>query len=267
MQELVIEPKDESKKGRSFRAMLLAHVRADLLWEGGSAVTDAKRPVWAMFGGSDNELRAFIANLRVGRKAVIPRSGYSRSKSEEYEFLKSSRYQVLWQREEEGSIATLYLPTLFQMDPGLVDPTKMQFVLLPTREWHDRQKIDSRALVQHAIRLGHEVEVQQIIDWTPLSYLFASYVDRRTRCPLIADGRFFMQLLLACLSAGLASFTTEKYSYRSEGFGRHPDVCFNENETSSVGLLPGLAFKTDHTTFEALLASEVESFFRLTQGH
>ena len=270
MRELQIAPQTESGKGRTFRATLLASVEADLLWPGGQTASDNLRPVWAMFGGSDQELRAFMANLTLGRKAHFPKpsNDYSRRKVNCLEILKSAGYQITWQREEEGSLATIFLPDLFQIDPGMVDPAGARFVLLPTKTWAHTQSLDIPSLVAHANLCNYqEFSPEQLAAWAPMSFLFAAYLDRRTRCPLVADGRFYYQLMLSCLEHGLASFATTPNRYSEEFFGQHPKQQYHENDTSSVGLLPGLAFNSNHETLDALLAREVALFFKLQGTH
>jgi hypothetical protein len=268
MRDLVIEPKT-GKKGRSFRAVLMASIEADLLWLGGMTDTDALRPVWAMFGGSDQELRSFITNLTLGRKAIFKtkNTNYRRTKDEKLEILKSSGYRVFWQREAEGSIATIFLPELFQLDPGMVDPGGVKFVLAPSQEWFEKQRIDTTPLIHHARKCGyHDLTPEQLEDLATLSYLFAAYLDRRTRCPLVADGRFYIQVMLACLKQKLASFSViaDRHYYGEETpFGQHPSNMYYEVGTKGVGLQPGLAFRADHTTLETLLSQEVSTYFSI----
>jgi hypothetical protein len=264
---LVIE--SESKKGRAFSSTLLAHVTADGLWSGGEASTDNERPVWAMFCGSEQELRPFVANLRCGRKAVYAGTkSYSRRGESRLEVLKSGGYSLAWQRADEGAIATLYLPDLFRADPGMTDPAGASFVLLPPRAWADEQWIDPEArarAVRHAASLGHPVRAEMLSELVPVAALFAVYLDRRVRLPLVADLAFYLQLLLACLDAGLASWSakgTERYRQEDVyDWGVQKRHLFEETRTSLVGLLPGVSFLADHESLGALLASEASRFF------
>lgn len=266
MRNVAIEPKTEGK-GRTFRAVLLASIEADLLWSNRSSGSDNMRPVWAMFAGSDQELRAFMANLTTGRKITCEkRYGYYRSgKEDRLEFLKSARYQTIWQREEEGLLATVYLPDLFKLDPGMVDPAGIGFILLPTQEWHDRQSLPTSYLAKHLKRCGYELGPDWASQWGTTAYLFAAYLDRRTRCPLVADGRFYIQLMAACLQHRLASFSIRDRFSRSQDFGVHHSHDFHETDTQTVGLRPGLVFRSSHDNFEELLAREVETFFQITE--
>jgi hypothetical protein len=263
MRNVWIEPKSEGK-GRTFRAVLLATVEADLLWSGGASGSDNMRPVWAMFGGSDQELRAFMANLTSGRRVTCEkRYGYYRSgKEDRFEFLRSAHYQTIWQKEEEGSLATIFLPELFKIDPGMVDPQGIGFVLLPTQEWHEQQSLPTAALARHLERCGYELGPEWVKQWATTAYLFAAYLDRRTRCPLIADGRFYMQLMTACLKNSLASFAPKDSFSVGRDFGTHQEHSYYETDVQTVGFRQGLVFRSNHENFETVLAREVETFFK-----
>ena len=263
MRETIIEPQVEGK-GRSFKALCLASVEADLLWSGGQTETLELRPVWAMFAGSEQELRPFMANLRTGRRLDMGSSSYRR-KADRMTFLRSAGYTVTWQREPEGSVATVYLSDLFEMDPGMIDPEGAAFLLLPTVAWASAQKIDIAPLIQHVKPLikGYNLSDEYLAEMVPSAFLFAAYLDRRTRCPILADGRFYLQLMLACLAQGLASLPSDDlYNlYRSE-FGVHKRFGIKTTDTESVGLSRGIAFKASHAEIELLLAEQVTLFFK-----
>ena len=244
---------------------MLASVEADLLWS--AANSENMRPIWAMFAASQQELRAFMANLASGRFATVDRNGYRRNKEDRIEFLRTAGYQTIWQREDEGSVATMFLPDLFRMDPGMVDPQGIGFVVLPTQEWHACQRVDTRKLARHLERCDVGVSGEWAAEWGVTAHLFAAYLDRRTRCPLVSDGRFYVQLMAACLRHKFASFAAKNsHSYDRE-FGVHDSHRYHEIDIESVGLRRGLVFKATHEEFEALLATEVEKFFRLTRGN
>lgn len=217
-----------------------------------------------MFGGSDIELRSFIANLQMGKKAHFASSGYSRS-SDRIEMLKSAGYMYTWQRNAEGlSIATVFLPDLFRLDPGMVDPLGVNFIVLPTEAWIRSQKIvDAQSIVRHAKRTEVPLSDQQLEALVPVAFLFAAYLDRRTQAPLLSDGRFYLQLLLASLKIGLASWPQEYYH---EEFGINRRMAFKVTDAESVGLARGIAFSSTHNQVETLLAEEVQRFFTLTKG-
>lgn len=220
---------DPTKKGRSFSAHCVALVRDDRLWASGNS--DNIRPIWAQFVGSDAALRPFATNLMLGRK--LEASG-SRRSSSRIECLKSAGYQLAWQRESEGTILTAYLPDLFRLDPGMVDPEGARFVMLTPRWWLEAQTlpaVDARAS------------------------LFAAMLDRRTRCPLPADVLFCQQLLAAALDQGLAQTPGDRsvnysHSFAAEGL-------------EHAGLDPegSIAFSASHETLEMFLAKQCAAYF------
>jgi|SRR6478609_1349595 len=266
--DYTIEPK-EGKKGRSFSGYCIAAVVANGLWESGGGGNEI-RPVWAMFCGTESELRPFVTNLRLGRKAEPAKGGYRRSNAgERLEFLKSDNFYTAWQREPEGSIATLYHPELFRLDPGMVDPTAIRFMMLVPRDWAQAQQIDDRPMLQHAKRFKHPLDEAALKLYAPSAYLFAAYLDRRTRCPLLADNRFYMQLLLAALESGLASRIIEgnlRYhpSYR-EDWGHNPKHACRADGLEDAGIALGISFSSAHEPFEKFLAEQVELFFEMTE--
>jgi hypothetical protein len=269
VQDLIIQPQ-EGKKGRSFRATCVTTVIANGIFpEGGGGATI--RPVWAMFAGSESELRPFAANLKLGRKAEKDINRFSRrgGDSERYEFLKSVGYHMAWQREPEGTLVTLFHPELFRLDPGMVDPGSISFVMLVPQEWASAQTVDIEAPVRHAKRMktkefkGCPLSDAELTAMVPTAYLFAAYLDRRTRCPLIADGRFYLQVLLAALTQGMVSRPGNNltYTYHREEWGYKSDHGFQADGLESVGILHALAAKASHADFEAFLAYQVSLFF------
>jgi hypothetical protein len=82
--------------------------------------------------------------------------------------------------------------------------------------------------------------------------------DRRTRCPLIPDPRFYVQVLAHALDQGLASWSNGDRWARE--WGAH-DATFKEVETDAVGLAPGVVFNASHETLETFLAEQVKAFF------
>lgn len=259
-----IEPDEEKKgKGRTFSAQLIAKVSSTAFLDTSNNVD---RPCFAMFAGSLNELRPFIANLTLGRKAT---SSLNSRHTEKLEFLKSTKYQVIWQIESEPktakyapepmSVATIYYPEAFLLDPGMVDPQKIAFCALPTKEWVAKQVLDYEGPTNHMLANFPKVG-SKFKDWVAHAYLFAALLDRRTRCPLPMDGRFYLQLFYACCKEGLLKVEQEytydvgsPYSYRAESF--------KTMHLDQVGLSRGFLFYSSHTQFEAVLSSEVTKFY------
>jgi len=238
MIELVIQPKVEGK-GRSFSAMMLTHVIAESLWPSGN---DAKRPVFMSFVGTDNELRPFVANLRLGRKAEAGYRG-----REKFEVLKSAGFQCAWQRTPKGTRVDIFAPELFALDPGMVDPAGVKFIILPARTWLKPLDVP----VPECVPEDREEDVRA------LAALFIAYLDRRTRCPLVPDPRFWVQVLANALDQGLASFSRTDSWARTWGTGG----AFREVNTEVAGFGPGLLFHSSHETLETFLAEQVRIFF------
>lgn len=270
MKRYVIQPKEEGK-GRSFGATLAAVVTAYGLFPEGN---DGKtiRPVWALFAGTDAELGSFAANLKGGRKAQ--EAGYNRKGDDErIEFLKKVRYQTYWQRESEGSLVTFYHPELFRLDPGLIDPEGVHFVLLVPSDWSQAQQVDAAAPVRHVRALSPHLDEALLTSMVPAAYLFAAYLDRRTRCPLVADGRFYLQLLTAALEKGIASLPGNDIRHTSmysrEEWGRHAHHSFDIQigdrydrlGLDAIGLQHAISVRAKHAEFEAFLAEQVTLFY------
>jgi hypothetical protein len=268
MKDYEIQPQKD-QKGRSFRATCLAVATADSLWEEG-ANGNAIRPVWALFAGSEQEMRSFVANLKAGRKAEPAQDNWRGGDEERFEFLRSVGFSTAWQREPEGTLVTLFHPELFRLDPGLIEPAKIRFALFVPSDWSRAQRVDRTAPVRHVQPLAPKLAAEQLSTLVPAAYLFAAYLDRRTRCPLVADGRFYLQLLVASLDAGFASVPGRdvKYNnYSREEWGHHRSHRFNFEMGSSyhdrlpldsIGLEHAISFNSTHIDFEPFLAAQVK---------
>lgn len=278
MRELVITPPErkdgKESKGRVFRALHLAHLTADALWEGGMTDTDAIRPVWLMIGGSETEIRPFVTNLMLGKKAEMV--GRFRNETKRFELLKSAGYQYIWQRiPEKGpdgridvrAIVTAYLPDLFRMDLGMVDPEGVNFCLLPTNEWIDRSTMDAGPPVVHVRKaygkVGIPISDDDLRRLLPTAVLFCSFLDRRTRCPLIADPCFYLQLFCSALAQGIAGWTREDAHGQ---WGKHARFYMNEVGIADVRLGLGVACKAGHDELETFLAEQVKVYFEVKNG-
>lgn len=283
--EYIIEPKTE--KGRAFRAFRLAAVTADGLWDVGS-IDKHKRPVYATFATSEGEARPFLANLLTGRPAV-PLTNSSRGAAG-YEFLRSAGYRYFQDKGPAGTIVTVYLPDLFALDPGMVDPDGVKFVVLPPSAYlaGEAHSMPVGDMVTHARRLPWVRELNQRPgkdDWrrdrwqeplpveylrhlAPLSYLFALYLSNRSRAPIPPDGRFYFQLMLACLREGVATLPTEdrSYHYESNKFGEKTAFKFTAAGLDVGGLGPAIAFSAKHNDVEGILAAECSTYFEMTGG-
>lgn len=264
MRTLVIES-GKGEKTRSFQAVLLAYVRSAMFMQ----PTDdgLQRPVWAVFAGSENQMQAFVANLRAGKKAADP-AERSSSAFKGVEFLKSADFAFALQREREGVIATAYLPDLVRLDPGMVDPSGVRFLMVVPEGWRAAQHIEGvEAMVASCRRLGFDMARAEDV---PVALLFAAYLDRRTRAPIVADGAFALQLYYACLREGLASWPDEREEWRRRqdaapfGVSQRLPIVAEGLSDAKVGAVVGMWAK--HDEVEALLAQEVDAYFRGLEG-
>jgi hypothetical protein len=182
-------------KGREFSAELLAYVKADTFWSGGQTETDNNRPIWAMLGGTEQELRSFIANIQMGQRAALPVKDYSRSAPTRFEWLKSGGYRYLWQKvggltnnndndpatgttssgadidadvsdnRADLALVTIYQPELFRLDPGMIDSQECCFVMLPPVWWVGQQLVRLYADETLCTRLLAHANLIGIADW------------------------------------------------------------------------------------------------------
>ncbi len=263
----------EQGKGRAFTAALLGYATADRLWPGGGT-GNSVRPIYMTLGCSEAEAAPFLANLRTGRKATLNDNTKSPTV---FELLKSAGYAFSTQRYREGVCITAYLPELLRIDLGMVDPEGVCFAILPSVEWVSREvlALDLDGIVAHARRLGLAFEKEKepnswegvaggpsfgtLIGLAPLAVLFCAYLDRRVRAPLVPDPRFYVQVFIAALNAGLATLSHDGRSNRE--WGITAKLGFKESELSTIGFSPGVAMLADHEQVEALLAGEVAKFY------
>lgn len=274
---VVAASEDEKAKGRSFAATLFAWVEADRLWEGGSSDTEVRRPVYAVLGCDDGAASFVKANIRLGRRLDVPDgetgSRYDGVKTaERWEFLKSGAYRVDEQRiPGVGSMLEVRMPSLLLIEgDGMVDPKEASFVMLPTRAWCEAQHADNAAALRHLRAVGCKVPDATLHERFPYlaatGALFCAYLDRRTRCPIPADPRLYVQIMVGAIQAGLAgcSVPVDRHA-RETPFGCTRGLKYSEHGLDRVGLLPGVAFKALHEKLEPFLAAEVAKYLRVAQ--
>lgn len=248
--KITIEPKGD--KGRSFSAELLAHAEADALWESGGTSTNATRPVWAVLGGSELEMKAFMANLLTGRIA-------EQAKHTRFEFLRSVGWAHHTVKIGGGAVTTLYLPELFRIDPGMVDPDMVRFVVIPPKAWVESQCFDLAEARSVFKRLSGEPWVAtdaEVHLRLAEGVLFLSYLDRRCRYPIPFAPALGAWLVMRFQSYGYLSRDGQSYgrdSYRVTGAER-------------VNALPGFAFSVGHEALGDVLSAEIQQWFEVTRG-
>ena len=285
MKILTIESKQKTKRGktRAFSATMLGCVVADPLWPGGQTATNATRPVYTVIAGTEASLRPFLANVRKGRKAALRDSesrGWSRSPNW-YEWLKTAGYSYLWQRGRQYHTVTVFLPGLFQVDPGMIDPERCEFLSMPPLWWVEKQSAVirentavRRQVLDHArrLRLGETqnalsippLDEATIMQFAPLAAHFVMMLDRRTRKPIIGNLGFCLQLYLAALKSGLATFNKDADRSPHLSFGYHLNYrnedMFMAVERERVGLAMPVMFRAAQADVDALLTGQIRLY-------
>ncbi len=232
MKQLTITPKEPKEpkrdkqgniivpKSRSFAVSYLGRLDADHMWDGGLASTDNYRPVILLIAGQSTELTPFLANIRKGRTADMSDDGRScyGKKPDRIELLKTAPYAIAQQPLEDGTIiATAYLRSLIGIDGGMIDTDMCKFIAAVPTWWSKQQvaSIDSGMMQRilawantygvaegsspfAPIKLSHD---QLWICATHAAYLM-SYLDRRTKNPIMADMAFWLHLYFEGLKQG-----------------------------------------------------------------
>ena len=240
---LTIAPK-KGAKGRTFRAFLLSYLTANSLWDCGS--TDkAKRPVYLAFAATDQEARAFTANLRTGRRAVVG-NAYGHDEGA-IEVLKTSGHRFVFQRRGGATIVTAFLPELFELDPGLLGE-RVSFIWAPPTWWVERQVAAS------ALAPFPEAERRELV----LAGSFAAFLDRRTPLPILSDPAFHRRLYHAAQE--------QLWFVRPSGYRLNPGRLFAYPD-ELAGLELAALVDVDHATFEDFLRRETTTYFENEVPH
>jgi hypothetical protein len=311
--ELVIEPRPPAAplgsapraptKTRAFRATYLAHICANPWRPGGEASADATRPAWLLFAAPERAARPFVANLQTGHRALLQPydagGGWRGGSPVALELLKSAGYRFLWQRVPGGAagavaLVTAYLPELFALDPGLIDPAGVAFLALTPTWWIAREQArlatDSGATAAVGAHLaalgllgapwpggGPPWTAEELLALLPQAVHVVTYLERRTTRPLVSAPAFALQLFLAALERGILTM-----AHPTDPGGRLPagrpgapagaddrwawgraaaPPGFVECQTAAVGLAPPVACRVDHPTLDAFLGAEVTRYF------
>jgi hypothetical protein len=271
-------------KTRSFTAVLLSFVTADLLWEGGQASANEKRPVYLSVAQTDAAMRPFLANLLAGQKAEIlgRHSGYDDAGGNKLRLLKSAGYRTAVQRFNGTTIVHIWLGELFDLEPGMVDDEMCRFISAPPGWWCDEQsqnlsgkQIDD--VLAHMEALGllgggasrlntpGGFDRDELVALVPAAVHFTAMLDRRTRRPLVNDLAFSVQLYMAALGYKLASYETAD-SYRSRRWDR-ASWCYGfvvEDYTGRAFPSP-IIFRANRADLDTFLAEQVQ-LYQATKG-
>lgn len=253
------------RKTHGFRAQLLAYAEADGLWDAGSARDRVTRPVWMVLGCSEHEAAPFIANLQMGRAAdVAPeRGGYSSRTPERFEILRSAKFVYRKEVLPAGVVVKVFHPELFRRDPGMVDPATARFLLLPDRAWCEAQALDVAGALGHVRRAGFLWPVSALRELLPIAPLFLAFLNRRTRCPLIPDAAFALQVLAGALANGMASRAGTEDRYAEKVPWTRGSFGYKEHRVTWVNALPGVAFQAKQAELEPFLADMIDRYLTL----
>ena len=238
------------------------------------------------------------AICQTGHRAALvpyrPDQTFTPSPLAQVELLKSTGYRFLWQRLTGGpdgpqALVTAYLPDLFILNPGLIDPAGVAFLALTPTWWAEREAAILRAdaatcttITQHLHAL--ERKAGQSDGWrvgrrsgcwrscrrrsiVSASWSGAPRARWSARLPLA------LQLFLAGLEQGLLTLPQpaepghtyprpapeDKWSW-----ARHPGTTpVTAYGIGAVGLEPVVACRTTHDALDAFLAAEVERYFAM----
>jgi hypothetical protein len=232
-----IEPKGgpHSGKGRSFSVYALNYALANRAWLPLSRSPENRhRPAYIAYAATEQESRAFTANLRKGRPFVA-KSIYG-GRDAELDMPRSAGYRWLHQRVEGGVIiTTALLPDLFLLDAGMLDE-RIRFIFAPPRWWVSKMA----AARPEGPSLGRE---------TVIATYFAAMLDRRTPQPIINDSAFHILLLRAARAC--------PWFQPASGSRTSPGNVFVWPEGGSMPGFDELALvDVSHADFEAFLAEQ-----------
>jgi len=148
--EMVIEPRNSG--GRSFTADLIAHASTKRTWAGDDA--DTIRPVWAVFAGPTEQLRAFVANLKLGHQAMTVLPRFDTRGAVRLELLRSAGY-TQWVRDLPGggSAVTFVLPQVMSREIPSEPHMRARFACMPSLSWLAAQRHDLATARNVLVRL------------------------------------------------------------------------------------------------------------------
>jgi hypothetical protein len=131
------KPTREGQKTRVFHADLVALVGAPGLGlELGAARKDnTLRPVLLAYAATEQEARAFTANLRLGHPAIDARSG----RSFRIEIPRSASFRFETVPAAGGTLTFAYRPSAFALQPQTADAPRLRFLCMPPKWWIERE--------------------------------------------------------------------------------------------------------------------------------
>jgi hypothetical protein len=231
---VVIEskPLKEGNKSRIFRADILCAIAAPSLWElGSTGKENTVRPVFLAYAASEQESRAFTANLRAGLAAV---EDGSQAYKLRFEIPRSAGFRFDAYTREGGTLTLAYLPAAFSLQPSTCEQDMIRFLFMPPSWWVDREAESLPELGQCAKEAA-------------AAAYFVAYLDQRSPLPIANDHRFHLELYRAALASdwchGAESSARDYNRLYAEGF-------------DTLGFEPPALVSIDHHRFSEFLAEQ-----------
>lgn len=226
------KPQREGQKSRSFSVELLAYVLANDLWDLGSGAKDRfHRPVFIAYAGTEQSSRAFSANLRSGRPALLEGNG----PTIRFEIPRSAGFRYETFSQAGATLTLAYLPAVFSFQPALPDSDDITFLCLPPTWWVDEQ-----------VRTIGRTNGQEARDAAIAAY-FLAYLDQRSTLPIANDLEFHLKLYRSALE--------QNWCLRSSGFEWSPGKLFHQG-LDTVGFEAGIYCKVDQSAFAQFLKAQ-----------
>ncbi len=226
------KPQREGQKSRSFSVELLAYVLANDLWELGAGSKERHhRPVFLAYAGTDQASRAFSANLRAGRPAVVTGSNLVTR----FEVPKSAGFRFETYSREGATLTLAYLPAVFSFQQPAADSGNLSFLCLPPTWWVDEQA-----------QATEEVMGEDAREAAVAAY-FVALLDQRSPLPIANNLGFHLKLYRAALE--------QPWCQRSSASEWSPGRLFHDG-LEAVGFEPALYCNVDPATFADFLKAQ-----------
>jgi hypothetical protein len=227
------KPQREGQKSRSFSVELLAYVLANDLWELGAGGKERHlRPVFLAYAGTDQASRAFSANLRAGRPAVVAGNSHSITK---LEVPKSAGFRFETYSREGATLTLAYLPAVFSFQQPAADSGNISFLCLPPTWWVDEQ-----------VEATEEAVGKDAREAAVAAY-FVALLDQRSPLPIANDLEFHLKLYRAALE--------QPWCQQSSGSEWSPGRLFHTG-LEAIGFEPALYCNVDPATFAEFLKAQ-----------
>jgi len=192
--------------------------------------------VWVCYAAPPSVARSFTANLRGGARATPTSTAGGIEDS--FEIPKSAGLRWMARDVDGLTVTTAYLPLLFDSEPP-VPSDDVRFIFMPPRWWVDARAEELRSFGDGAPDVARAA-------------LFAAYLDRRTRLPILQDLAFQRRLFEAAKE--------EPWVHRPGATRWDRSVLYQEG-VEACGLDLPLALRVSHAELEAFLAREVRRYY------